>query len=64
MKFAVFAIVLCLSVCCLDAKGPPRVTTWGQVSTRTLGTKNVIVASSMLQVKKYILSYPEVVHYT
>lgn len=36
------------------------VTDWGNVNARTLGTENVVIESSILGVKKYLLTYPKV----
>lgn len=60
MKFAVFVLLACLSVAFVSTANPPKITTWGQITTRTLGTKNVVVASSFLQVKTYKFTFPEV----
>lgn len=57
MKFAVFLVLSCLCICLGNSV---RVTDWGNVNARTLGTENVIVKSSILQVKTYLLAYPKV----
>lgn len=57
MKLAVFFVLACLSVCCVNSV---TVNTWGRITNRTLGTKNVTVASSIFTVKNYTLTFPEV----
>lgn len=59
MKFAVFIVVACLSVCCINAANP-TITTWIQVNSTTEITKNIVVPSSFLRVKSYTFSYPDV----
>lgn len=55
MKFAVFLVLL--SVCLVSSV---KITNWGNVHGRTLGTENVVVKSSMLQVKTHQFTYPRV----
>ncbi|XP_055306309.1 uncharacterized protein LOC129570644 [Sitodiplosis mosellana] len=59
MKFAVFVILACLSVALVNTANPPKITTWGQVTSRTLGTKNVVATSSILQIKTFKFTFPE-----
>lgn len=60
MKFAVFTILACLSVCYIDAANP-KITIWGQVESTslTIGSRNVKVPS-FYPVKTYSFSFPEV----
>lgn len=57
MKFAVFVVLSCLCICLANSL---TVTSWGNINARTLGTKNVVVKSSMMQVKTFKFTYPEV----
>lgn len=58
MKFVVFLIFACLSVCYSEN---PKLTLWGQVTPRILGTKSVEVPSSPpWESKNYTLFIPEV----
>ncbi|XP_055306312.1 uncharacterized protein LOC129570646 [Sitodiplosis mosellana] len=58
MKFAVFVILACLSVCYINAVNP-KIQTWGQITSRTLGTKNIVIPSSPYQSKNFTFYYPE-----
>lgn len=56
MKFVVFVFLSCLAVCFASVK----VTNWGNVNARTMGTENVLVSSSFMQVKTHTFTYPKV----
>lgn len=58
MRFAVFLLVACLSVC---YSAYPKLTLWGQVTPRLLGTKGVIIPSSPpWESQNYTFTIPEV----
>lgn len=59
MKFSVFVVLSCLCICLNSAKSV-TITNWGNVNGRTLGTENVVVESSFLQIKTYNVIYPKV----
>ncbi|XP_031637180.1 uncharacterized protein LOC116349744 [Contarinia nasturtii] len=58
MKFAVCLIFAFLAVYSVSTS---TVTTnvWGTVTNRTLGSKSIVVTSSMLQVKETTFTYPQ-----
>lgn len=56
MKFAVF-IALCLCICLANAGNQPKVSSWGKINGRVIGTENVVVTSSIWQVKTYHLNF-------
>lgn len=61
MKFILFAILLCLSVCYLNAKDPMKISlVSGRVTDRILGMKNITVSLSFFHSQNYTFTYPEV----
>ncbi|XP_055306310.1 uncharacterized protein LOC129570645 [Sitodiplosis mosellana] len=59
MKFAVFVILACLSVALGSIVNPLKITTWGRITSITLGTKNVVVTPSILRIKTFKFTFPE-----
>lgn len=57
MKFALFVVLLCLSVCYV---GSMNLDTWGDINARLLNTATVVEELSAPGVKEYTLKYPEV----
>lgn len=57
MKFEVLLVLACVSVCCVNSATNY---TWGRVTNRTLGTKNIVIPSTIFQVKNYTFTYPGV----
>lgn len=61
MKFILFAVLLCLSVCYLNAKDPMKISlVSGRVTDRILGTKNITVSLSFFHSQNYTFTYPKV----
>lgn len=59
MKYtAVFVILSCLFASAICAS--ERVTTWGNVNGKEVGSENVVVPSTILKVKTYEFTFPKV----
>lgn len=56
MKFTLLFVLSCLSVCFAN---PPTVTDYGNVNAENMGVESVVVESTPLRVKEYILDYPK-----
>lgn len=57
MKFVVFLVLSCL---CIYGANAEKVTNWGKVLGRDMGSEYVVVSSSILEVITFDLTFPKV----
>lgn len=61
MKYTAVFVIFCLIGAAVCAE---RITTWGNVYGKEVGSENVVVPSTIFKVKTYDFTFPKVCHFS
>lgn len=59
MKCIVFLTLAGLAITAVSSE---KMVSWGNINAREIGTENVVVPSTMFQVKTYNINFPKVIY--